>query len=233
MKALVTGASRGIGKHIVQELHSRGWFILGVARSSEELEKLREDLGERFEYVTADLSKPNEAIKIIDYVKNKFEKLDLLVNNAGAGLYKPVLQHTFEDIVNLAMLNMVSPIILTKELVSIMGRNSTVVFVITAAIHVAFSKLPLYGGSKLALHYIVKILRKELEEKGINVVAAYPGYVKTDFHERAGYRGVSRGASPEAVAKAIVDAIERRKKEVYVPRYLKILKLIGPYLPLI
>lgn len=233
MKALVTGASRGIGKHIVRELNSRGWFVLGIARGGEELEKLRRELGDRFEYVIADLAKPNEVTRVIDYVKTRFDKIDLLVNNAGAGLYKPVLQHNVEDIIDLTMLNMVSPIILTKELFHIMGKNSTIVFVITAAIHVAFSKLPLYGASKLALHYVVKILRRELGEKGINVIAVYPGYIKTDFHERAGYKGVDRGASPEAVAKAIVEAVEKRKREVYFPRYMKMLKIIGPYLPLI
>ncbi|MEM1662200.1 MAG: SDR family NAD(P)-dependent oxidoreductase [Desulfurococcaceae archaeon] len=231
--AVVTGASRGIGRSIVYELHNRGWFILGVARSRESLEELRRELGERFEYVTVDLSKVEDVYKVVDYVRDKFCKIDLLINNAGAGLYKSVLEHSVDDIVNLTMLNMVSPIVLTKELVPYMVEGSTIVFVVTVAIHVAFSKLPIYGASKLALHYVIKILRKELEKKKINVIGIYPGYVKTSFHEKAGYRDVGRGLSPEAVAKTVVKAIEKGKKEVYVPSYFKIIKFIEPYLPVI
>lgn len=232
--ALVTGASRGIGKCIVRELHSRGWLIIGVARSREDLEELRVELGDRFDYITADLSRVDDVSKIVNYVREKHGRVDLLVNNAGAGLYKSVLEHSVEDIVGLTMLNMVSPLLLAKELIPYMDEGSTIVFVITVAMHVAFSKLPVYGASKLGLHYVVKILRKELEKKGINVVAVYPGYVKTDFHDRAGFRGGAKGLSPEAVAKAVVRAVEKGKKEVYVPSYFKLLKIIvGPLLPVI
>jgi short-subunit dehydrogenase len=113
-----------------------------------------------------------------------------------------------------------------------MGKGSAVVMVITAGVHVAMKDLPVYGATKIALHYVSKVLRRELSARGIHLVEVYPGLIRTEFHERAGRR-VSGGVSPEKVAKAIIEAVEKRKKVVYVPRYLALIRIIGPYLPLV
>jgi len=104
--------------------------------------------------------------------------------------------------------------------------------VVTAGVHVVMRDLPVYGAAKIALHYALKALRRELEGRGVHLVEVYPGLVRTEFHERAG-RGVSGGVPPEEVARAIVEAVERRKRVVYVPRYLALLRVIGPYLPVV
>jgi len=160
------------------------------------------------------------------------DRLDVLVNNAGFGVYGRVLQHRDEDLISITMVNFLAPLILTKRLLEKMGRGSTVVFVVTAGIHVLMSELPVYGAVKLALHYVVEDLRAELEERGVRVLAVYPGLVRTEFHRRAG-RNVEGGVDPAKVAREVVHAISEGRKRLYVPRYLAMLRLLGPYLPLI
>ncbi|MCI4437635.1 MAG: SDR family NAD(P)-dependent oxidoreductase [Ignisphaera sp.] len=227
---IVTGASSGIGLELTKMLCSRGFRVIGVARNRERLEKIKSELGNCFDYVVADLSTVDGIRSVADSVKG-FGSIDVLVNNAGFGLYRRVLDHSLEDLVSMTMTNFVAPIALTRELLKYMGKGSSVVMVITAGIHVALKDLPVYGATKIALHYVSKVLRRELSEKGIHLVEVYPGLIRTEFHERAG-RKISGGVPPENVAKAIIEAVEKRKKVVYVPRYLALLRILGPYLPL-
>lgn len=228
---VVTGASSGIGLELLKMLCSMGFSVIGVARNRVRLEKIKSELGNCFEYIVADLSTVNGIRNVALSVKD-FGIIDVLVNNAGFGLYKKVLDHSIEDVVSMTLTNFIAPIALTRELLPYMGRGSVVVMVITAGIHVAMKDLPIYGATKIALHYASKVLRKELGEKGIHLVEVYPGLIRTEFHERAG-RKISSGITPEKVAKAIIEAVEKKKKVVYVPRYLALIRIIGPYLPLV
>jgi short-subunit dehydrogenase len=228
---IVTGASSGIGLELTKMLCLKGFRVIGVARNRERLESVRSELGNCFNYVVADLSTVDGISKVADSVKG-FGLIDVLVNNAGFGLYRRVLDYSVEDFVSMTMTNFVAPIALTRELLPYMGKGSAVVMVITAGVHVAMKDLPVYGATKIALHYVSKVLRRELSERGIHLVEVYPGLIRTEFHERAGRR-VSGGVPPEKVAKAIIEAVEKRKKVVYVPRYLALIRIIGPYLPLV
>jgi len=231
LNALITGASSGIGFELSKVLcRDFGYRVLGVGRNTVALKKLSEELGGCFSYLAADLSRIEEVNSVADYVVREFDRLDLLVNNAGFGVYGGVLQHSDEDLISVTTVNFLSPLILTKRLVGKMGRGSTVVFVVTAGIHVLMRDLPIYGAAKIALHYSLEALREELKGVGINVLAVYPGLVRTEFHRRAG-REVAGGADPADVAKKIAQAIRGGKKRLYVPRYLTVVRLLGPYLP--
>jgi short-subunit dehydrogenase len=228
---VVTGASSGIGLELSRLLCLKGFRVVGVARSRERLEGVRSELGNCFDYIVADLSTIDGVKRTAEGVKS-FGAVDVLVNNAGFGLYKTVLEHSVEDVASMTMTNFVAPIVLVKELLPYMKKGSAVVMVITAGIHVVMKELPIYGATKIALHYTSKALRKELREKGIHLVEVYPGLINTVFHEKAGKR-ISRGAPPIKVAEAIIKAVEKKKKVVYIPKYLALLRLIGPHLPLI
>ncbi|MGC8975880.1 MAG: SDR family NAD(P)-dependent oxidoreductase [Thermoprotei archaeon] len=131
----------------------------------------------------------------------------------------------------MTLVNFITPLALVRELLPYMRRGSTVVNVITAGIHVLMTKLPLYGATKIALHYASEALRRELRDKGICLVSVYPGVVKTSFHSRAGVREVEGGVTPEEVAKRIIKSIKSKKKRVYIPSYLEIARvLLGPHL---
>lgn len=232
--AIVTGASKGIGRSLVSKLCSSGWRVIGVARDRADLEELTYKYPGSFGYIIADLSEPRGVEQVAKKLSElDMHTLDLLVNNAGAGLYKRILDHSIDEIERIVYLNFIAPLLLTKTLLPFMNRESIVVYVVSAIVHVASKELPVYGAAKLGLHYAIKILRGELAERGIHVLTVYPGYVKTRFHASAGKIDFSKGVTPDYVAEKIIEAIQRKKKVLYVPIWVSLARVLGPYLPII
>jgi len=230
-RAVITGASRGIGRAIAERLCREGFRVVGVGRDADALRAAEHGLGECFRGLVYDLSDPSSWGRLVEEAVEILGGVDLLVNNAGFGVYRPVLEHSLDELMSLAVVNFVAPIALTKLFLDHIPRGGAVVFVITAGIHVLMSRLPVYGASKAALHYAVKALREELKPRGIKVVAVYPGGVLTEFHRRGGGEPPRFSVTADRVAEAIVKAVKRGSKEVYVPGYLRILKMFGPLLP--
>ncbi len=231
MNALVTGASSGIGRALSIEFCREGGKVLGVGRSVERLEEIKNAYNNCFDYLVLDLSDVRSVRSVVAEVVRRFEVLDVLVNNAGYGLYRNLLDLSIDEIVSMTLVNFVTPLALVNELLPLMRRGSTVVNVITAGVHVLMTKLPLYGATKIALHYASEALRRELRAKGIHLLSVYPGVVRTSFHSRAGLSDVRGGVSPEEVAKKIIKSVKSRKKRVYIPGYLEVARVfLGPHL---
>ncbi|AEC51190.1 oxidoreductase [Pyrococcus sp. NA2] len=212
MRVLLTGASGGIGREIAKELINRGYEVIGVGRNEEALKELG------IEYITADLSTYEGIFKVRESIEGK---INVLINNAGFGILKPLLKHSWEELEEMFRVNTIAPIILTKELLDFIPEGGKVVFIISGASHVYTFDLPGYGASKVALHYMAKILEEELKERGIRVLRVYPKQVATGF-----WRGIKpRGTlSPDYVARKVVDAIESDKRELFIPWYLRLAK---------
>ncbi len=231
MNVLVTGASSGIGKALSIEFCREGGKVLGIGRNVESLKEVKNAYNDCFDYLVFDLSDVRSLRPIVTEVANRFEVLDVLVNNAGYGLYKNLLDVSVDEMVNMTLVNFITPLALVNELLPLMRRGSTVVNVITAGVHVLMTKLPLYGATKIALHYASEALRRELRTKGIRLLSVYPGVVRTSFHSRAGLSNVKGGVTPEEVAKQIIKSIKSRKKRVYIPSYLGVVRIfLGPHL---
>lgn len=229
--AVVTGASSGIGKALAEVLLSEGAKVLGVGRNEEALKRLRQEASGRFEYVACDLGTLKCVEAVVERVCRSFTPLDLLVNNAGYGLRKKLLEMTFEEMLAMAAVNFVAPLALTRELTPYMQPGSTVVNVATAGIHVLMTQLSFYGATKIGLHYASAALRRELAARGIHLLEVLPGVVQTRFHTRAGFSAPLRGISADEVARGILKAVKARKKQVYLPWYIGFLRILGPFLP--
>jgi short-subunit dehydrogenase len=231
LKAVITGATSGIGYELTKILcREHGARIVGVGRNRDKLNEVKRELGECFQPMALDLSRFESVNELYREAEVSLGEVDLLVNNAGFGLYKKITEHTAEELASLITVNFTTPLLLTIKMLPLMKKNSTVVFVITAGVHVLMQSLPVYGASKAGLHYAVKALRRELSERGVNVLAVYPGVVKTSFHSRAGSE-IGEGLDPGKVAREIIRAIEGKKKELYVPRYLSLAKVLTLILP--
>ncbi len=217
--ALVTGASGGIGKLIVKRLIEHGYFVIGVGRNEKALRELSSL--ENFDYIIMDLSEKGAAKRIRKALEQRsIGRLDLLINNAGFAIAKPLLEQDEEELKKLFKVNVIAPIVLTKELLDMISKGGKVVFVISGAAFINSVDLPSYGASKAALHYLAINLEKELKNRGISVIRIYPKQVATPFWKR-----VPKGAIPaEKVADAIIEAIYKNKNEVFVPFYIRMAK---------
>ncbi|ASJ11852.1 SDR family NAD(P)-dependent oxidoreductase [Thermococcus thioreducens] len=222
--ALVTGATGGIGRLLVEGLIERGYRVIGVARNEKKLRELQERLS-AFEYIIADLSKeefPGTILKGLERLGA--QKIDLLINNAGLAVRKPLLEHSGEELEHLFRVNALAPVELTNAVLPMLRKGSTVVFIISGVAFINVPEIPSYCAAKGALHYLAVNLEKELLDRGIHVMRVYPKQVKTGFWNGKVPKG---SIEPEDVARAVFKGLEKGKREVFVPGYLKLVK----YLP--
>ncbi len=181
--ALVTGASRGIGRAIAKELHQRG-FIIGIHfNSSKELaESLLKELGNGF-LIEADISSVEGCDKIFEEVKKTNLPLEVLVNNAGFVKDNPLFSATLEEFDKIIAINMRSVWYLTKRLIRFMIRNKRGRIINISSI-IGSTGNPtqsVYGMTKAAIDNFTKTLAMELAEHGILVNSVAPGFIDTDM----------------------------------------------------
>ena len=223
--ALITGVTGSIGRLLLERLVDRGYRVIGVARREGKLSDLKREFGEMFDYIVVDLSEPGSSVRVRDALTSMgVSELHLLINNAGYALRKPLLEHSSEELEGIFRVNALAPVELTRELIPLLGRGFTVVFIISGVAFVNVPELPSYCAAKGALHYLTINLERELGERGVRVMRVYPKQVRTNF-----WKGkVPKGSiEPEQVVRAVLNGLEKGKREVFVPRYLKLVK----YLP--
>ncbi|MDE6102589.1 MAG: SDR family NAD(P)-dependent oxidoreductase, partial [Ruminococcus sp.] len=112
MKALVTGATSGIGKCIAKNLHRRGWQLILTGRNEKVLKALQKEFGDGTEIIKAELSERNEVFRVYEFCRDK--NIDMLVNNAGYGIFGKFDQTDLNDELDMIDVNITALHILTK-----------------------------------------------------------------------------------------------------------------------
>jgi hypothetical protein len=185
--ALVTGASSGLGKELARELAVRGYDLVLVGRRRGVLEELAGELKDRYNVdawaIDQDLSDLGKVSELVGKVKNLGVKVNVLVNNAGMGIYGPLSELNEADIVRVVNLNYIAPILLIKGFLGdLAGERGCVVNVISLAAHIPIPWFGIYTSTKAALANITDALKIEFKPLGIRVIGVYPGYMRTNFH---------------------------------------------------
>ncbi len=222
--ALVTGASAGIGAACARALAARGALLAVTSRNAEALERA---VPEAFA-VPGDLTAAADRRSIVERTLTRFGRIDILINNAGVGLYTPAWQASEEEARRLFELNFFAPLDLIRLAAPAMRRQGSgyIVNVASIAARLTLPWMTLYSSSKFALASLTDGLRMELLRDGIRAMTVCPGYVDTGFQ-----RSAIAGAPPpgvvrarrmaitaEACAAAIVGGIERNARTIVAPR---------------
>jgi short-subunit dehydrogenase len=190
--ALITGASRGIGRAFATELAGRGYDVLLVARSADQLEQLAAELQQQYRIkahtLPCDLAAPGAAEQVTEWVNHQTQELVVLVNNAGYGMWGRFEELTLTEQQSMLQLNMHLPVALTHLLLPLLHRQpkAYILNVASTAAYQAVPTLTLYAASKAFLLSFSRGLRYELRESGISVTCLSPGATTTDFADRAG-----------------------------------------------
>jgi uncharacterized protein len=189
--ALITGASRGIGRAFATELARRGYNLLLVARSAAQLEEVAAEArqqGVQAAILTQDLAAPHAAETVAAWAAGQTQELAVLVNNAGYGLWGRFEELSLADQQNMLQLNMHVPVALTHLLLPALRRQpkAYILNVSSTAAYQAVPTLTLYAASKAFLLSFSRGLRYELRESGVSVTCLSPGATTTDFADRAG-----------------------------------------------
>lgn len=234
---LVTGASEGIGAACAAAFRARGARLSVTARSAG---KLAEVAGPDGLATPGDITDPEVRRAVVARTMERFGKIDVLVNNAGRGLYHPAWQAPTEDAERLFALNFFAPLDLTRLVVPHMRErgSGTIVNVGSLAGRIVLPWMTLYSASKSALGALTDGLRLELAGTGIHAMTVCPGYVKTAFQANADGRPPAKVVSAkkfaitaEECASAIVRGVERGARTVVTPRSGWLLIALARLLP--
>jgi short-subunit dehydrogenase len=222
--AIVTGASEGIGAELARLLQSRGCRLVLAARNEV---KLRAVAGPDSCIVAGDLTGERVRGQVIEAALQRFGRIDILINNAGRGLYGSASDTPLGEARDLFELNFFAPFHLA-QLASPALRLSTGVIVNISSIagQISLPWLPLYSATKFALGSLSSSQRSELRRHGVRVMSVFPGYVDTGFQEHAAggapppkiMKGRRFAISAHGCASAIVAGLEHGRNTVVIPR---------------
>ena len=188
--ALVTGASSGIGRAAAVALGRKEYAVLLTARRAERLAEAVDEIrrsGGAAEFIACDLVRPGVAASLAREVVSRFGRLDLLVNDAGWGYCSPLAFVPEEAARTMIELNIVAPILLTKECLPELRRaRGTVINVASGSGLLPSPWYAVYGATKAALVSLSDSLRIEERDNGVRVVSICPGPVTSGFFQAAG-----------------------------------------------
>ncbi|HUD86923.1 MAG TPA: SDR family oxidoreductase [Xanthobacteraceae bacterium] len=184
--ALVTGASRGMGRATALELAAAGArVIVHYGRNADEAKAVVDQIraaGGRADAVAADLAAPDGAHLLAAQVRNLTGgRLDILVSNAGISNATPFETMTVKDFDSLFAVNVRAPYFLVQQLLPILGNGSAVVFLSSLGARAAVGTLSAYASTKGAINTLVKYFAAALGPRGIRVNAVAPGVIDTDM----------------------------------------------------
>jgi meso-butanediol dehydrogenase / (S,S)-butanediol dehydrogenase / diacetyl reductase len=220
--AIVTGAARGIGLACAQWFLAHGYRVALVDVDNAELLKASAALPhqDRMLALHCDVARPAEVSATVEKISTAFGRIDALVNNAGVAVFKPLLEHTFEEWRHVMSVNLDGAFLCTQACAPVMLKNAKAVGGYGAVVNIASisglraSALRVaYGTSKAAIIHLTKQQAVELGNMGIRVNAIAPGPVDTDMAKkvhsaaiRADYADaipLARYGTPEEIAQGV------------------------------
>ena len=231
MKALITGASSGIGRDIARELSKRGYELVIVARNLDRLNKLKEELNTNVEIESMDIS-------VVENCKKLFEKhndIDILINNAGFGDCGEFTKTSLEKEIQMINTNITAYHVLTKLYLQKMREKNNGIILNVASI-AGFMPGPLMATYYSTNAYVVRLseaIREELrrEKSKVQISILCPGPVDTNFNKVADVEFALKGLSSEYVAKYAVNKMLKGKFYIVPGIKIKLAKIATKIAP--
>ena len=218
MKALITGASSGIGADIARTLVDQGHEVILVARRKGKLEKLKKELGDSAKIIVMDVSSTFNCMDL--YHKVKDEDIDILINNAGFGLFGEFISTKIDKELDMIDLNIKAVHTLTKLFLKDFKKKDSG-YILNVASSAAFLSGPLmstYYASKAYVLHLSEAIYQELkkEKSNVSISILCPGPVDTEFNKVAGVTfGLKSKTSKEVAQYAIKKMF--KKKLIIIP----------------
>jgi short-subunit dehydrogenase len=214
-KALITGASRGLGASLARELARRGYDLVLCARSARELEALSKSIAQtesvRIEIAVADLANVADLQVFCESIASNSLGIDVLINNAGVGTYKALVDWSSKEIVDCTTVNVTAPMLLSRALLPSMiaAKRGMIVNVASDLSRRYLANMAPYVASKHALLGFSGSLLREVKQHGIKVCSVLPGIIDTAFNGATeGSKEETWALRPEMFAERIAELLE-------------------------
>ena len=231
MKALVTGASSGIGRDIAYELANRGYDLIVVARRSDKLEEIKNNVSVKCQTVSCDLSETQNCVKLCQWLVT--EDIDVVVNCAGLGVFgefaETELQKEFEMInVNVTALHIITKYFIKKFVKESRG------YILNVSSSAAFAPGPMFSSYYATKAYVQRLsqaIAEEVKGKNVYIGTLCPGTVATEFNGVAGVGSGVSASDSKKVAKYAVDMMFKRKQLIIPGFKFKCAVFFSRFLP--
>ncbi|MDR4988248.1 MAG: SDR family oxidoreductase [Bacteroidales bacterium] len=240
---IVTGASSGIGSALVSEFLREGAYVVLAARNERAMQELVSEIpSERYLIVPTDVGKEEDCRRLIRTAKDRFGRIDVLVNNAGISMRALFADVDVKVLEQLMQVNFWGAVYCTRyALPALLASRGSVVGVSSIAGYKGLPARSGYSSSKFALQGFLESLRIENRTTGLHVLIACPGFTASNIRKTAlGANGSIQGESPraeermmtaETVAKRIIRAVKKRKPRLILTRAGKLVVLLNKFFP--
>lgn len=240
---LITGASGGIGAEMAYLCAKSGARLILMARSLDKLEQLKQNLESRFGVEVLiyrlDVSDTTAIETVFSEVLDRIGHIDVLVNNAGYGIFRPAHESTIAETKGMFDVNVVGLIAVTSMVLPKMRerRFGHIINIASQAGKLATPKSSVYSATKHAVLGYSNSLRMELADFGINVTTVNPGPISTNFFNIADEQGtylqnIKRWVlKPEYVAEQVVGRMLTKTREINLPRWMNAASVLYTLFP--
>lgn len=240
---VITGASSGIGRATALQFAAEGARVALLARRQALIETLAKEIeqaGGKAIAIPTDVTNREQVQAAVTIIEKLWQRIDVLINNAGYGVYGTVENCEPEDFEGQIQVNYLGVVYTTKAFLPLMRRqrSGTIINVSSICGKVVTPLDSGYCASKFALNAFTTILRKELENTGISVCLVCPGFTETGWENavvqrsnRSPLRRILPAMSSEYVAKIIVTCSRKPKPEIIIPNILRLIILAQNIMP--
>ncbi|MGG3737961.1 SDR family NAD(P)-dependent oxidoreductase [Aeribacillus pallidus] len=232
-RVVITGASSGIGKEMALLAAGCGAHVILLARREEKLREIANQIEQEQGSVTVmalDVTDSRQVEEVFTKLLTMFPKIDVLINNAGFGLFQEIVDMKMEDVHRMFDVNVLGLIACTRQVIPHMKANQCghIINIASQAGKIATPKSSVYAATKHAVLGFTNSLRLELQAFGVFVTAVNPGPIDTDFFAIADESGtyvknVKRWMlRPEQVAEAVIACLGTNRREINMPRWMNV-----------
>lgn len=218
--ALITGASAGIGEATAYLLAREGYRVVLASNVPEDLERVHQAIvsqGGESDWIEVNLLDSEDVAGLVARSEELAGPVEVLVNNAGIGLHKTLLESSDDEWARIFQINLFSSVTLARDSLRSMQRRGRghIVNVSSASARRALSKMTAYAATKGAMHSFSQALRLEAAAHGVRVTEVLPISVRTKFFDAAGYSPKGLVQTPDWIAECILKALRTGQAEVY------------------
>ena len=215
---LITGAGSGIGKSLAQMLEKDNKLIL-IGRDQQKLQNIKDKNPDHIDFYICDIANPQHIDETFKTISEKFDGIDVLINNAGISDARPFMDYRYEKIKKIFDINVTGTIYLTKTFLPLVLKNKgTVVNVGSMFGDIAHPLYSIYSSSKFAIKGFSDALRREYMHEGLNVSYVAPRATQTDALDSTKEYGQFFDMNidqPKVVAKHIIENVKQEKDYIY------------------
>lgn len=233
MLALITGGTSGIGKDIAINLSNKGYDLILVSRSENDLDYIKSKCNTKVEFISLDLTIETNCYKLLDITKDL--DIDIFINNAGFGDIGYIDKTDIKKEVNIVKVNDIALLILGKEFIKrfILKDRGHVMFVASAASFGVAPYMNVYYASKAFVYSLSHGYYRELKDRKSNVKihVLCPGPVDTRFNEKANTKFNMHALSSTYVSNYAVKKMFKNKFEIVPGFNIKLLHFFSHFVP--